>query len=184
MKHGLQTLKIVLFAVMTVLLVGLALLQVLPKSTSVLREKEEISVSSALIHAASGTYSTQITGRISNPTDRTVSVSSVTVCIGNGSIEKEIVLEGFALPAYGEKTLSFTEEGTVCWDRVSSVRITSEDNTELLLTSDAESSFGVAFLLLAAGTAVAAFLLVHAVAVRVYMAQEDAMRHCKTDRDP
>ena len=176
MKHGLQNLKIALFALFTLLFAVLTVMQMIPRETNGLRVNEKFGVSSSLINVSGKTYSTQVSGRIANSTEEDMRITSVQVTVSDGETERELLLSGFLLPAHSEKSILHTEEGAENWKLVKEVRVLCNGETIALSNTAGTSSVGGMMWILLILTAIMALCLVHACMIRYYMAQEDSIK--------
>lgn len=176
MKHGLQNLKIALFALFALVFAILTIMQMIPRSTEGVYVHEKFSVSSSLINASGKEYSTQVSGALFNSTDTAMRITSVQVTVSDGDAEREIVLDGFLLPAHTAKSFLHTEDGAQAWKQVTGIRVNCEGEAIALSNTVGGSTLnGMTWILLAV-TAIWTLLLVHACMVRYYMAQEDSMK--------
>ncbi len=184
MKHGVQNLKIILLGIVTLILLVLLVMQLIPKQTSDLQIKEEISVSSSLIGVVQGGYSSQLTGTVENVGEDPVRMLAIRVTVSNGDAEKTVELPGGTVAAYGERRIFYTEDGTQSWTRVKDVTVVLANGEALHLQNPASTaSLGGLVWLCIALLAVSVCFLVHACMVRYYMHEEDLMVQESTEQE-
>ena len=174
----LQDAKIALLGILAIALIVLTVLELIPNESVGLEVKETARVSSASlspIDAEVKDYQTAVTGMLSNPTDETVKVDSVNVKISDGESTRDVVIEGFEIPARSYREFSSGFEGQIAYDRVTEVAVTVGSVRDVLpnQTESRSPISGVAVFYLALLVPVA-WLLVRAVKGRYYLHQEMA----------
>lgn len=184
LKHMKQNLIILAIGLVSLALCLLLVLELIPANRSGLEVSEVAHVSSSLINKEEGTYSCAVMGRIYNPTDKTVSAEELKITVSNEDGElKEIVIRGQIIPPRTEWIYSENWEGMIAYDRLVSVFVTVDGETDQLPNRVSEVQAGGLAILYAALLLMMIGLLVRSCKVRYYMHQEDRMTEEKT-RDP
>lgn len=172
----LQDVKIAIFGILTVALIVLTVLELMPQGEIGLEVKEAVRVSSASLSpfdAEVKDYQTSVTGMLSNPTDAAIKIDAIHIKVQGGDAVRDVVIEGFEMPARTDREFSQTFEGQTPYDRVSEVKVTVGGAENVLLNQPESHSpiSGVAVFYLAL-LALSVYLLVRAAKGRYYLYQE------------
>ena len=172
----LQDIKIAIFGILAVVLIVLTVLELMPNEGLGLEVKEAVKVSSASLSpfdAEVKDYQISVTGMLSNPTDAAVKIDAIHIKVQGGSAVRDVVIEGFELPARTDREFSQVFEEQVFYDRVSEVKVTIGGAEEVLLNqpeSHSPISGVVVFYLVC--LALLVYLLIRAAKGRYYLYQE------------
>lgn len=184
LKHIKQNLIILSIGLVSLALCLLLVLELIPANLSGLEVSEVAHVSSALINKEDGTYSCAVVGRIYNPTDETVAAEELRITVSNEDEElKEIVIKGQVIPPRTEWVYSQNWEGLISYDRVVSIYVSVDGETDQLPNRVSQAQAGGLAILYTALLLMMIGMLIRSCKVRYYMHQEDRMAEEKT-RDP
>lgn len=137
--------------------------------------KEEFRVSSSPLDAANQNFVSQLSGYLINYEDEKAVVETITVVVGNGRERREIKLEGLTLYPRLAEEIRHEWKTDFNFDRIHSVSVTVEDESQVLANSTAEWEFNPNILIYALICAVACFATVFTFKKRYYRYQEDLM---------
>lgn len=172
----LTNLQIAIFGLLSLLLLVLTVMELLPEKSHGVTVRQSITVSSSSlspIEAEVKDYHSQIGGSLFNPTDKAITVDSVSVTVSDGKNEKTVTVEGFTLPARTEHEIIASFEGQIFYDRVTEVALVSVGETDVLPNQTATSfRIGGVVIFYLVLLAITAFLTVRAAKVRYYLYQE------------
>ena len=170
-----QDLKIVLWAIPSLLLIVLMLLEMLPQRGTGLEMKKQVTVSSALVSVSSKDYVSAVNGTLYNPTDDTIVVDSLSVTVGDGRTDRKITFQGFTMPPRTEKELSQGWVGMVEYDRVLNVKVTIDGDETQLFNNSVKTGIGGAVIFFLVLLIPVALMLIRACKIRYYLYQESKM---------
>ena len=164
-----QTVKIVIFSILFLLLSVFSILALTPERSNV-QVRETFTVSSSLVSKESGTYLLEMTGTLRNKTGSPIVVDRVSVRV-SGIDGQFSTAEPIFLAPRADAEVLIRAESDRSSSAVTGVWLTS-DGDEIMLRNPAVTDlFGYAFLPILLAL-LFLLLLIHAVIVRVYMAQE------------
>ena len=165
----LQTVKIAVFSLLALVFIVFSVLALLPERTAV-EVRSAFTASSSVLSIEDGTYQTVVSGKLRNTSSAPVMVDRVTVRLAG--LADPLVTDGpILLRPRTDTDVTFRLEDGRSYDAVSAVSVT-EGGEEIALRNPAVSdAFAYAFLPILLALVFLA-LAVHAVIVRVYMAQE------------
>ena len=166
-----QNLKIALFAVLFLVAAVFAILSLSPERSAV-EVREKFTVSASRLSGSEDRYVLEVSGKLRNTSSKPIAVERV-----------EVRAAGVAEPIVHDRELLIqprSEVGVVVWvesdveaSSVTSVSVTVGGESTALRNPAVTDAFGYAFLPLLLAL-LFLLLLVHAVIVRVYIAQEAA----------
>ena len=137
--------------------------------------KEEFRVSSSPLDATNQNFVSQLSGYLINYEDEKAVVKTITVVVGNGRERREIKLEGLTLYPRLAEEIRHEWKTDFNFDRIHSVSVTVEGESQVLANSTAEWEFNPNILIYALICAVACFATVFTFKKRYYRYQEDLM---------
>ena len=164
-----QTVKIVIFSILFLLLSVFSILALTPERSNV-QVRETFTVSSSLVSKESGTYLLEVTGTLRNKTGSPIVVDRVTVRV-SGIDGQFSTAEPIFLAPRADAEVLIRAESDRSSSAVTGVWLTSGDDEIMLRNPAVTDLFGYAFLPILLAL-LFLLLLIHAVIVRVYMAQE------------
>ncbi len=168
----LQDLQIALWGALAVVLILLAILELIPSGGSGLTMKEAFAVSSSQISAGAGSdYVTELGGVLFNPTDETLEIESLKVTVSSGAGSREIDFGALTIPPRTAWSLSETWQEGRAYERIYAITATLDGTPEPLENSVRAGSFGASLIFVILLIPVA-FLLLRAIKVRRYLAEE------------
>ncbi len=170
----LQTVKIALWGLLALALIGLAILELIPRGGSGLTMKESFEIYSSPIDAGNGKYASAIGGTIFNPTDDRMDIQSVTVTVAAGRRTKDVVLEGFVLPPRTTRELSSDWSDAMHYDRIDRITVVTANGSEEISNS-ASSAFGGAVWIYLILLFPVGGLLWNSIKVRRYLEEEKVL---------
>ena len=173
-KHILQNFWILLLALLTLGFAFLLVLDFIPANPSGMEVREKIDVSSSVINTADHTHISSVQGFLRNATNETITVEKITVEVSNREGLKKIVeVEGGEVLPRTDMEVAFVWEGGVAYDRVTSVKVTVNGETDLIPNTPKTFILNASTIVYLILTAVSAFFLIWVCKVRYYMYQED-----------
>lgn len=137
--------------------------------------KEEFRVSSSPLDTTNQNFVSQLSGYLINYEDEKAVVETITVVVGNGRERREIKLEGLTLYPRLAEEIRHEWKTDFNFDRIHSVSVTVEGESQVLANSTAEWEFNPNILIYALICAVACFATVFTFKKRYYRYQEDLM---------
>lgn len=137
--------------------------------------KEEFRVSSSPLDTTNQNFVSQLSGYLINYEDEKAVVKTITVVVGNGRERREIKLEGLTLYPRLAEEIRHEWKTDFNFDRIHSVSVTVEGESQVLANSTAEWEFNPNILIYALICAVACFATVFTFKKRYYRYQEDLM---------
>lgn len=137
--------------------------------------KEEFRVSSSPLDTTNQNFVSQLSGYLINYEDEKAVVETITVVVGNGRERREIKLEGLTLYPRLAEEIRHEWKTDFNFDRIHSVSVTVEGESQVLANSTAEWEFNPNILIYALICAVACFATVFTFKKRYYRYQEDFM---------
>ena len=164
-----QTVKIVIFSILFLLLSVFSILALTPERSNV-QVRETFTISSSLVSKESGTYLLEVTGTLRNKTGSPIVVDRVTVRV-SGIDGQFSTAEPILLAPRADAEVLIRAESDRSSSAVTGVWLTSGDDEIMLRNPAVTDLFGYAFLPILLAL-LFLLLLIHAVIVRVYMAQE------------
>ncbi len=164
-----QTVKIVIFSILFLLLSVFSILALTPERSNV-QVRETFTVSSSLVSKESGTYLLEVTGTLRNKTGSPIVVDRVSVRV-SGIDGQFSTAEPIFLAPRADAEVLIRAESDRSSSAVTGVWLTSGDDEIMLRNPAVTDLFGYAFLPILLAL-LFLLLLIHAVIVRVYMAQE------------
>ena len=171
-----QTLKIIVLAILAAALLLLTALELQPAAVSDLKLQKKFQISSALIDVGRDVYATNLVGEFVNETNETIVVDALTVTVSNGKVTKRIEFEGFTLLPRTDIELSQTWTGIHDFDRITRIDVTVNGKEDVLVNTDSTlsiSGIAIVYLLL---LLVDLLLLVRACKIRYYIWQEQQLQ--------
>ena len=93
----LQYAKAAVCAVLVIVLLVVAVMEMIPAESVGVQVKDEIYVASSPIYAGGSVYTTHVRGIVKNTSTETVDLESIRVVIGNGNSKKSVEKTGFLL---------------------------------------------------------------------------------------
>ena len=137
--------------------------------------KEAFRVSSSPLDTTNQNFVSQLSGYLINYEDEKTVVETITVVLGNGRERREIKLEGLTLYPRLAEEIRHEWKTDIDFDRVHSVSVTVDGESQLLANSTAEWEFNPNILVYALICAAACFATVFTFKKRYYRYQEDLM---------
>lgn len=137
--------------------------------------KEEFRVSSSPLDTANQNFVSQLSGYLINYEDEKAVVEIITVVVGNGRERREIKLEGLTLYPRLAEEIRHEWKTDFNFDRIHSVSVKVEGESQVLANSTAEWEFNPNILIYALICAAACFATVFTFKKRYYRYQEDLM---------
>lgn len=173
----LAVLQIVVFALLTLGLAVLLILELLPKGAEDIGVKSPLTASSSSLSPYGEPvkeYRTQIIGSLTNSSEQVLEVSSVQVTVSNGRVKKSVeYTEAFTLPPRYERDIMIDFKGDADYDRVTEVsavvngeRVVIENSTNRVSLGGAAIFFGILLI-------PCVCLLIRACKLRYYISQEE-----------
>jgi hypothetical protein len=172
----LQDAQILLWAVLALVLVLLAILELATAgNTDGLQVKETINASSSLISVTDKNYLCAVDGILYNPTDDKITVEKLTVTVVDDKNTHVVEFEGFSVLPRTSHELATTWTDRKGYDTVKEIRATVDGEDRILVNADAKTPVSGGLIFYAVLLAVVAFLLVRASKIRYYLWQEERM---------
>ena len=137
--------------------------------------KEEFRVSSSPLDTTNQNFVSQLSGYLINYEDEKAIVKTITVVVGTGRERREIKLEGLTLYPRLAEEIRHEWKTDFNFDRIHSVSVMVEGESQLLANSTAEWEFNPNILVYAFICAAACFATVFTFKKRYYRYQEDLM---------
>lgn len=170
-----QTVQIVIFGLLALVLTVLAVLELIPAQTKGLQVKDRLEVASFAVDSTGLRFVSSLHGSFQNQSNETVVVEEIHLLLSNGEIRREVDLEGLVLPARCEEEVELNFECDVDVNTV--VRIEAKVNGEsVILENKSEhqsvGGFSVFYLVLIIPSVL---LCIRAAKVRYYLYQESRL---------
>ena len=176
-----QTVKIVIFSILFLLLAGFSILALTPERSNV-QVRETFTVSSSVVSKEKGTYLLEVTGTLRNKTGSPIVVDRVSVRV-SGIDGQFSTAEPIFLAPRADAEVIIRAESDRSSSAVTGVWLTSGDDETMLRNPAVTDLFGYAFLPILLAL-LFLLLLIHAVIVRVYMAQEAKLKTISEEPAP
>lgn len=169
----LQYAKAALCAIVVVVLLVVAILEMIPTENVGVQVKEEITVASSKLFAGGSDYTTHVRGIVKNTSTKTVEVASIELVIGDGSKKQRLETPGVVLAPGAEYEVNRDFESDGEYDTVHEVYL-GIAGEQVRITNRSVSAFPLTGL--AIGCIVllipAVFLLVRSIQGCYYLYQE------------
>ena len=177
LKHILYRTLTALFGLCALALAVMTVITMIPTANSEgLAVKETLRVSSSALDNSASRYVSQIQGILTNGGDESLTVDALKVKISDGRIEREMVLEGFTLPARVNRELLYEWQDANRYDRVNGVVAVIGGKDVPLANATAEMPFDFGAVIFLALGALSALIAVHFGKQSYYLIQEDKLR--------
>ena len=176
-QHILYRILTVAFGICAIALAVLAVISLIPTTANEgLTVKETLRVSSSALEKDSAKYVSQIQGILINESDKTITVDALKFKVSDGQKEKEIVLDGFTLPARVSHNVMHEWEDAYYFSRVNSVTAVIDGESVPLANATAEMPFDFGTVVLLALSAVFVLVAIHFGKQCYYLVQEEQIK--------
>ena len=176
-QHIIYRALTVLFGLCAIALAILAILSLIPAEVETgLTVKETLFVSSSPQNAEKTSYVSQIQGILINESDEELIVDALKIKVSDGKTEREMLLEGFKLPARVSYTLLHEWQDTHNYNRINSVTAVIGGKDASLANATADLPFNFSTVAYLALCTIAILLTVHFGKQCYYLIQEEQLK--------
>ena len=169
---GILSLTFLVFAIVSVFSI---------KGNEGIAVKEAFDVSSAPMDASGKNFIAQLNGYLINYEDKKAEVDSILVVVGDGRERQEIKLDKMTLYPRLAEEIAYEWKTSFAFDRVHSVKVIVDGQSQLLANSTAEWEFNPNVILYVLLCAAFCFGTVFAGKKRYYRYQEDLIAACEVE---
>ncbi|MBQ8310747.1 MAG: hypothetical protein IJX80_07025 [Clostridia bacterium] len=175
-QHIIYRILTVLFGLCAVTLAVLTVISLIPSSDTGLTVKETLSVSSSPKDSSEMQYISQIQGVLINEGDEEIVVDALKIKVSDGRIEREMLLEGFSLPARVSYNILYEWQDTHDYEQINAVTAVMNDTDAVLANATAGMPFNFSTLVYLVLCTVAVLLTVHFGKQCYYLIQEKQLK--------